>query len=227
MEIFYSFYKIFFTALLIFYLYKMMFKGILKNEGKIYKVLRITIFLLIAVNFISDTVDDIKKKDNTSYIEHFQEPMRNSYDIVEKDGKLYAIIDRSSSMIHKMIVAEVDEVTEKENEGENITIDFSDIKMFDGEEEYSHIKDFEKVVFKNKIFQKVKDKDLVYLDGFTYKIVDKNENNITVKFDGRKKTKYEDLVPYVNNKFIPQNYLDIYNTGDTNTQEKTLTILFD
>lgn len=222
MEIFYNFYKVFFTGLLIFYLYKMMFKGISKNEGKIYKVLRITLFLLIAVNFISDTTDDIKKKDNTSYTEIFQEPMRNSYDIVEKDGKLYAIIDRSSSMIHKMIVAEVDEVTEKEN----ITIDFSDIKMFDGEEEYSHIKDFEKVVFKNKIFQKVKDKDLVYLDGFTYKIVDKNENNITVKFDGRKKTKYEDLVPYVNNKFIPQNYLDIYNTGDTNTQEKTLTILF-
>ena len=72
----------------------------------------------------------------------------------------------------------------------------------------------------------MKDKDLVYLDGFTYKIVDKNENNITVKFDGRKKTEYEDLVPYVNNKFIPQNYLDIYNNGDTD-KEKTLTILFD
>lgn len=37
MEIFYNFYKVFFTGLLIFYLYKMMFKGISKMKEKFIK----------------------------------------------------------------------------------------------------------------------------------------------------------------------------------------------
>lgn len=189
-------------------------------------------FAVFTLNFALAKINNIEKKFETkSYeYEYNNDLMKRNYEIIEgEDGKLYGVMDKAET-VSKVIIAEIKGYNETilENpknpfepyKGKDITIDFSNIKMIHNEYEFHSVQDFDEVTFENKSFQKVKGKDEVYIYPYVYKIVKENENNITVRFKGRKQVEYEEIVPWVNNKSIPSNYLEFFKG------EKSLTVLF-
>lgn len=163
-------------------------------------VFNIVILLVILGSYFS-----FKEKDNSL--------VKNSYEITEYGGKEYAVLDKSF-ISDKIIVAESD------IENSSIIINFSNIEMLDLENQPFHFKNFDTVIYKNKQFSTVKDKNLVYFKGYTYKIENETSDNVTVTFKKRKEVNFDKLVPLVNNERIPSNYLNFYEG------EKTLTIKF-
>ena len=240
MKILYIFTEIIATIFLSFCLFDMLIDKAWKNSRinetikhttKNKKMRYIVCFIFI-LNFVGGKITDIREVINPKdyEYEYSNDLMKRNYEIIKGgDGKLYCVMNKAES-VPKAIIAEVKSYNEiildkpknifAPYKGKDITIDFSNIKMIDREYEFHSVQNFDEVTFENQKFGKIKGKDEVYIYPYIYKIVKETDKNITVKFKGRKKVKFEEIVPMVNNEIIPSNYLEFYK------EEKTLTVLF-
>ena len=202
---------------------------IIKNATK-NKIIRYFVFIFFILFFNSNKYINFFIDTNNGY-EYNNDLMKRSYEIIKgEDGKLYCVMNVAEA-VPKVIIAEVKDYNEiildkpknifEPYKGKDITIDLGNLEMIDNNYQFHFVQDFNEVTFENQRFDKVKGKNEVYIYPYVYKIVKETDKNITVKFKGRKKVKFEELVPMVNNEIIPSNYLEFYKG------EKSLTVLFD
>lgn len=214
--------QVYYLCVMIFFLYFLynvvIKKSIEKGKSKYLNYIVIAVFGLFGIFNFYHSMDN-EYADKNSFHKFFDEPFKKNYQVTKIDGKTYAILDGSYTL-GKYLIAEAEYNKNKnESKGIDITIDYSKIELIDKNGiGIQFIKNFDKIILKNKDFDIVKGKNLVYVYGSTYKIENQNDNNVTIKLKTGKKTKFEKLVPMENNEIIPENYLE-------DNGEKTLTVL--